>query len=387
MYCTSLVSIQYRYSIYGIPYQVPYIPPQSYGYCTSNGRNSYIPGYNLYNYTILYNHRIRIIIIELSLLLAKTIMVAARRLASLMVFEACLVYAAATAALASDTAFTVSLPQGRSTTLGRVRVYLSNRCNAGDPPPRAQCSDNQDTSQVFAVDTPAGGLMAGRRVSITQSTIGYPRVDMARVPAGAYCVQAELFPYKVYVRGDGANLTLPTSCVSDAGGDGAYGSPPGTLYSSVVKYVLVEPGGRVGPVNLELAHEVPQAKSPGCSGKGADTQYIRTVRKESALLTRFWGTPITLEACVLLPWGFDEHPTARYPLLIAHGHYSAVFQPGGRFDDTPPSEWKNLTGYDLVDQQYAYWLYTNWTSPSSVFRGARALGVNGRCPATRVARY
>lgn len=66
-------------------------------------------------------------------------------------------------------------------------------------------------------------------------------------------------------------------------------------------------------------------------------------------------------------------PTAKYPLVIAHGHYSAVFQPGGRFDDVPPT--KNLTGYAYVDQLYAYYLYRNWTSDSGPFHGARALVV------------
>ena len=57
-------------------------------------------------------------------------------------------------------------------------------------------------------------------------------------------MQAELFRYSRFVRGDGANLTLPTTCVSPSGGDGAYGSPPGTLYSDVLN-VVVEPGGQV----------------------------------------------------------------------------------------------------------------------------------------------
>ena len=37
----------------------------------------------------------------------------------------------------------------------------------------------------------------------------------------------------------------------------------------------------------------------------------------------------------------------------------------------PPSA--NLSGYDFVDQQYSYWLYTNWTAPHAAFTGARAL--------------
>ena len=74
---------------------------------------------------------------------------------------------------------------------------------------------------------------------------------------------------------------------------------------------------------------------------------------------------------MLLPWGFDDHPTARYPTLIAHGHYSAVFTPGGRFDKRPPMA--NMTGYAYVDQLYANYFYNNWTSASGPYKGARAL--------------
>ena len=266
-----------------------------------------------------------------------------------------LLFPLAPIATARDAPFTVTngLPTAK---LGRVRLYLSTKCSANDAPPRAQCSDDQDSAQVFGVDTPATGLEAGGHVVIDVSTLGYPRHTVRDLPAGGYCVQAELFPYTKFFRGDGANVTLPTSCVSPAGGDGAYGSPPGTLYSDVLN-VLVEPGGRVGPVSVALTHEVQPAPSPGCSGKGADTEWIKTVSVESKLLSAFWGTPITLEACVLLPYGFAERPNATYPLLIAHGHYSSVFMPGGRFDDKPPTA--NLSGYDYVDQQYAYWLYRN----------------------------
>ena len=49
-------------------------------------------------------------------------------------------------------------------------------------------------------------------------------------------------------------------------------------------------------------------------------------------------------------------------------------RPGGRFDDTPPSAWPaNLSGYNLVDQQYAWYLYQNWTLATGPFHGARAL--------------
>jgi hypothetical protein len=45
----------------------------------------------------------------------------------------------------------------------------------------------------------------------------------------------------------------------------------------------------------------------------ADTKYIRHIRIQSALLTKFWGAPMFLSAIVLVPEGFDEHPNAHYP--------------------------------------------------------------------------
>ena len=54
---------------------------------------------------------------------------------------------------------------------------------------------------------------------------------------------------------------------------------------------------------------------------------------QSDLLTAFWGRPMHLGAVVLLPEGFDEHPDARYPLVVNHGHFPATF---GGFREEPP---------------------------------------------------
>lgn len=52
-----------------------------------------------------------------------------------------------------------------------------------------------------------------------------------------------------------------------------------------------------------------------------DTKYTRHIRIQSQLLTRFWGRPMFLGANILVPEGFDEHPEARYPLAVFHGHF------------------------------------------------------------------
>ena len=75
-----------------------------------------------------------------------------------------------------------------------------------------------------------------------------------------------------------------------------------------------------------------------------------------------------LGAHVLLPEGFDEHPEARYPLVINHGHFPHTF---GGFREEPPdpnlkpeySERFNLDGYNRIEQEQAHQLYKDWTGP------------------------
>ena len=56
-----------------------------------------------------------------------------------------------------------------------------------------------------------------------------------------------------------------------------------------------------------------------------DTKYIRHIRMRSDLLSEFWGRDMYVGAHVLVPEGFDEHPEARYPLMVFHGHFPRDF--------------------------------------------------------------
>jgi hypothetical protein len=89
-------------------------------------------------------------------------------------------------------------------------------------------------------------------------------------------------------------------------------------------------------ISLILKNVIPAPKdnNPKCAGGGrANSKYIRTVRVKNDRLSTWWGRAIYLEACVLLPFGFDEpeHKDAKYPLVVAHGHYSSEWNAGGRF--------------------------------------------------------
>jgi hypothetical protein len=75
-----------------------------------------------------------------------------------------------------------------------------------------------------------------------------------------------------------------------------------------------------------------------------------------------------LGAHVLVPHGFDEHPEARYPLMIFHGHFPADF---GGFRTAPPdpdlacerSERFGVDCYNRIVQEEAYDFYRRWTAP------------------------
>jgi hypothetical protein len=89
-----------------------------------------------------------------------------------------------------------------------------------------------------------------------------------------------------------------------------------------------------------------------------DTDYVKHVQIQSDLLTEFWGRPMHLGAIVLLPWGFDDHPDARYPLMINHGHFQREIR---GFSEFPPDP--DLEGADLARAEAAHRFFQQWTSP------------------------
>ncbi len=248
--------------------------------------------------------------------------------------------------------FAVSFPAERSAAPldGRMLLLLSTN---GDAEPRFQINDGPSTQLVFGVDVE--GLAPGAEAVIDASAFGYPVRSLAELPAGAYFVQALLHRYETFHRSDGHTVKLPM----DRGEGQRWNAAPGNLYSAPRKITL-DPAGTT-PVRILLDREIPPIAPP------QDTKYIRHERIRSELLTKFWGRPMHLGACLLLPEGFDEHPEARYPLVIFHGHFPATF---GGFRETPPdpglepdySERFRLAGYNRIQQEYAHEFYKEWTS-------------------------
>jgi hypothetical protein len=70
-----------------------------------------------------------------------------------------------------------------------------------------------------------------------------------------------------------------------------------------------------GVIKLVTDQVVPPVKVP------ADTKYVKHIKFESKLLTKFWGRPIYLGAVVLLPRDYDKE-TIKYPVDYIQGHFS-----------------------------------------------------------------
>jgi len=247
--------------------------------------------------------------------------------------------------------FAVSFPAERSSTPldGRLLLLLST---SGEAEPRFQISDGPATQLVFGLDVE--GLAPGVPAVFDASALGYPLRSLAEVPAGEYHVQALLHRYETFHRADGHVVKLPM----DRGEGQRWNTAPGNLISAPRK-ISFDPRSAV-PVTITLDREIPPIPAP------RDTKSIRHVKIRSELLSEFWGRPMELGACLLLPEGFDEHPEARYPLVINHGHFPATFE---GFRETPPdpglepdySERFRLAGYNRIQQEYAYAFYKEWT--------------------------
>jgi hypothetical protein len=146
----------------------------------------------------------------------------------------------------------------------------------------------------------------------------------------------------------------------DRGEGQQWNRAPGNLLSAP-REIDVDPA-RDGTLAVELDQVIPEIQPP------ADTRYVKHIRIQSERLTKFWGRPMHLGAVVLLPHGFDEHPEARFPLAVFHGHFPYT---ASGFREAPPdpnlpceySERFRLDCYNRIQQQLAHELYQDWTAP------------------------
>jgi hypothetical protein len=254
----------------------------------------------------------------------------------------------------SNLRFAISFPVSstKESLDGRMLLLISTD-NAKEP--RLQISEDLNTQQVFGVDV--DGLKPGEETIVDRGAFGYPLRSLSGLKPGDYWIQALLHRYETLHRADGHTVKLPM----DRGEGQQWNSAPGNLYSRPQKINVRANDDRT--IKITLDQTIPPIEPP------KDTKYVKHVRIESKLLSRFWGRPTYLGANVLLPEGFDSHPDAHYPLVIFHGHFPADF---GGFRETPPdpnlkpdySERFHLAGYNKTQQEYAYKFYQDWTGPN-----------------------
>lgn len=235
--------------------------------------------------------------------------------------------------------FGISFPTGRSAAPldGRIILVISN--NDRREPRFENTVYEADTQLAFGIDVDS--LRPGQEAFVDGATFGYPLKTIADIPPGEYWVQAVLNKYETFRRGDGHVVKLHM----DQGEGQHWNTSPGNLYNKPVK-VRVDPRADA-VIHLSLDQEVPPLPKPN------DTKYVKYVRIQSPLLSKFWGRPMYLGAIVLLPEGFDQHPNARYPLMVNHGHFMSELR---GFRETPAPNAK------AADPGYEF--YKQWTSPS-----------------------
>ncbi len=234
---------------------------------------------------------------------------------------------------------------------GRVLLMLSNDNSAE---PRFQINDGLNTQLVFGVDVE--GMQPGQKIIIEENAFGFPIRNISDIPAGTYHAQALINRYETFNLKTGQTVKLPP----DKGEGQQWNRKPGNFYSQPME-VQIDPSQQK-TIEIEMDQEIPTIEEP------KDTKYIKHIKIQSQLLTEFWGKPMFLGAHILLPDGFEEHPNAKYPLMIFHGHFPSDF---GGFRTSPPDEDIDTTdysarfgiyGYNKIQQEESYNFYKQWTS-------------------------
>jgi len=173
---------------------------------------------------------------------------------------------------------------------GRLFVIIAK---SDRPEPRTMIGETgMDAAPILGRDV--RGLGSGVVAVVDRSATIFPISSLDVLAAGDYSVQA-LFDSNV-----------------DLGSVNA----PGNRYSEVQR-VHIDPRTG-GTIPLSLTKTVPAEELP------RDDTYVRYVKIQSTLLSRFHGRPIYLRAGVILPKDY-ETPNGRWPLRIHIGGYGTRY--------------------------------------------------------------
>lgn len=177
----------------------------------------------------------------------------------------------------------------------------------------ARTGEREPRLQIGRTGTPFFGrdvenLAPGRAAVIDATDLGTPVASLKDLPPGDYVVQAFVNLYSEFKRADGHTVWM-----HDDQWEGQHWNvSPGNLYSRPQQVTI---GAATEPIRLVADQAIPPVTVP------ADTGFVKRIKIQSALLTKFWGRPIYLGATVLLPRDYASS-TVRYPVLYRQGHFS-----------------------------------------------------------------
>ncbi|MGH8288036.1 MAG: alpha/beta hydrolase [Steroidobacteraceae bacterium] len=184
-------------------------------------------------------------------------------------------------------------PAVHSAISGRLLVFVAKGSGA-----KQVSIDEFHPTATWVAAREVHDLAPGAGVDLDTDGIAYPE-PFSGLASGDYEVQAVLDVHHTY------NYS---------------GLTPGDLVSPVLALKKWTPGQGAEP-ELVLSTIVP----PGARFKltPEDRQaaaHLRLAEEQSALLTEFWGRPTFIRAWVVLPPGYDEHSSRRYPTVYwTHG--------------------------------------------------------------------
>lgn len=167
-------------------------------------------------------------------------------------------------------------------------------------------------------------LNSDEDVIIDRKAFGYPLESIKEIPPGEYYVQGVVNLYTEFHRSDGHTIWIH----NDQWEGQRWNRSPGNIISDVVK-VRIDPSEKK-TVAIRCNTVIPPIEVP------EDTPWVKRIKFQSDILTRFWGRPIYLGATILLPNGYDEHPDVYFPVNYIQGHFS-LRAPNG-FDLTGEEE-------------------------------------------------
>lgn len=239
---------------------------------------------------------------------------------------------------------------------GRLLLMLSTNDSAE---PRFQVSSGSGALPIFGVNVDK--LKPGETAVIDSKAFGFPLDSITRIPPGKYRAQALLHIYETFHRKDGHIVKMPM----DRGEGQKWSRAPGNIFSTPQWIEIGTEEKKT--ISLSMDQKIPPFP------ERQDTKYIKHIKIESKLLTEFWGRPMHLESIILLPEGFDEHPEARYPLMVYQGHHHRTFytpigfretepekEPGGK-QDAQNSRYGSQ--YEKTYEEYSYKFFKDWTGP------------------------